>query len=150
MDPDDFLNSNMPVTVPQKAVQAKKNKKRKRSEDKLIPQTTEDLSENDIARPNESENVKRMKFNQFVIPKDFDQSKLTNIKVQADDQKDQIDMNCYVGKLQNFSSGLQATYEKSFCIMKFLFRKTQNGVYFYFGQLIDIQTKEPADYNIFS
>lgn len=34
--------------------------------------------------------------------------------------------------------------------MKFMFRKYESGIYFYFGQLIDIQTEDHADKNIFN
>ena len=82
MDTDDFLNCNLPI--PQKLVENKKNKKRKRSEDRQLPQTTEDLSEDDFAKPTQNDLVKRMKYTSFVIPKDLNQNQISGIKVEPD------------------------------------------------------------------
>lgn len=90
-----------------------------------------------------------MKLNAFVIPKGQTVSTV-QVKQELDIPEDQFDPNSYISRLRQFQTEQANVYERSFCIMKFQFRKYESGIYYYFGQLIDIQTEDHADKNIFN
>ena len=124
MDSEDFFNQPVAKNLPK---QQPVNKKRKRTDQPNIkPSPTDDVDEDEQA------NTKRIKLNAFAIPKGQSVSTI-QVKQERDIQEDYQNPNSYISRLKQFQAEQAQISERSFCLMKFQFRKYESGIYFYFG-----------------